>query len=47
MQTGCTSLQQLRDVIARSIETVTVNPDDDTKAWEDAYIRFRSVTGIG
>lgn len=47
MQTGCTSLQQLRDVIARSIETVTVNPDADTKAWEDAYGRFRSVTGIG
>lgn len=42
MQAGCESLQELRDIVARSVETVTYEPDN-TEEWEKAYERYREI----
>lgn len=39
MQTGCKSLQELRDIVRDSVETVRFEPGD-TAPWEEAYKRF-------
>lgn len=47
MQAGCTSLQELRDIVARSVETVRVDPDETAvPSWQEAYSRYRRVTGL-
>ncbi len=40
MQAGCGSLQQLREIVARSIETKTFEPTEQEK-WQQAVARYR------
>lgn len=42
MQAGCKSLQELRDVIARSVETMTYEPDNAGE-WALAYEKYKQV----
>lgn len=43
MQAGCASLQELRDIVGRSVVTVTYHPENVT-AWDEAYKRYLEVT---
>lgn len=42
MQTGMKSLQEIRDVVANSVETTRVEPDEPG-LWNEAYKRYRLI----
>ena len=42
MQTGCSSIEELREIARRNITTETFSPRD-TEEWDNAYARFLSV----
>lgn len=42
MQTGCTSLGELREIVGKSVTTIKFEPSD-TETWDEAFARYKKI----